>query len=139
MKLRLLAALVLLSTTGAANAATYVLDTITYANSFTGATVYTVGGNLAGTCYGCGSAIATTDGLGNVDLDSIGWQATPSVNYTVNFAGLTNVGSGDLTKDAGHTCTQVAGTGCTGNLDGYGGAALHRSGADGPRPVRCAS
>ena len=114
MKLRLLAAFALLTMTGAANAATvYVLDNITYENNFSG--VLVVGVGVGGNCLGCGTSTAIDDGLGNISITGASWQLDSSGNnYTINFDGSTILGTGvTLTKDAGHTCVDVAGTVCS--------------------------
>ena len=120
MKIRLLAGALLLALGSAANAATvYVLDSVTYVNSFFSTPVAT------GSCNGCGTATATEDG-GAITFSTAGWSVSGSgTEYEIAFSGATTLGSGvSLTKDPGHTCTDISGTACdpiASNKSGFGG------------------
>lgn len=120
MKFKLLGAALLLSLGSAANAATvYVLDNVTYVNSFFSPPV------PADACIGCGTATATVDG-NSITFTTAGWEVSGSgTSYSVSFAGSTTLGSGvSLTKDAGHACTDIQGSACdpiASNKSGVGG------------------
>jgi hypothetical protein len=120
MKMKFLAATLLLVIGSSANAATvYVLDSITYVNSFFTDPV------PVGACNGCGTATATVDGT-DITLSLAGWSVSGSgTSYDVAFSGVTTLGAGvSLIKDPGHTCTDIAGNACdpvASNKSGAGG------------------
>lgn len=128
MKLRILAGLALFMLAGSASAASYTLASITYANQFTGATVYTVGGNLAGTCFSCGTGTAVTTGT-SVALTDVNWTVNAfGQNYTIDFDATTNIGLlQTLVKAPGHTCVDTAGTTCApaSIISGFGGGTFY--------------
>lgn len=117
MKLRLIAAAVLLSLGGTANAATYVLDNIGFGLTFAGYPTpipFGTGAVANSVCTGCGISTATVDGLGNVALSDVSWHMDGNgFVYDIAFSGTTTVGIGvTLTKDAGHTCVDTTGDLC---------------------------
>lgn len=103
-----IAAMLLLST--GAQAATYVLSSVTYTNPFAGTTP-------VASCTGCGIATAVTTGVASssVALTGVAWTfAGGGNNYTISFDANTTLDSGaTLSKLAGATCVQTLGGVCT--------------------------
>lgn len=118
MKKYLIATALVLFAAGSQAATTYVLNNITYDNTF--------GTNPVG-CTGCGTGTAVDDGAGNITLTGIAWSFvgggnsyTNSIDGTTTFAatftpvtsppGALPAGS-DLLRTGG-VCTDIIGTVC---------------------------
>lgn len=113
-----MAAMLLLST--GAQAATYVLQSVTYENSFSG----TVPVN---SCTGCGIAMADTSGVANsaVTLTGVSWVWNGGGSaYTIAFDGTTTLALGTTLNKTNDSCVQTLGAVCS--------AASVRSGLGGP-------
>lgn len=101
-KYLLSAAVLMLLATGANAATTYVLNNITYVNSFAS--------NPVG-CLGCGTGTAIDDGAGNITLAGLGWSFTGGGNsYTASIAGSTTLAAGTTLVNSGGSCTYISGT-----------------------------
>jgi hypothetical protein len=101
-KYLLYAAVLVLLATGADAATTYVLNNITYVNSFAP--------NPVG-CVGCGTGTAVDDGAGNITLTGLDWSFTGGGNsYTASIAGTTTLAAGTTLNNSGGSCTYVSGT-----------------------------
>ncbi len=100
-----MAALMLLSS--GAQAATYLLSSVTYANTFA-----PTPGSVA-SCTSCGVATAV-ETAGNIDLSGIAWGFNAGGNaYTISFSGTTTLAAGtSLNKLAGATCVDSLGSVC---------------------------
>jgi len=95
------AALVLLAT-GAEASTTYILNNITYVNSFAS--------NPVG-CVGCGTGSAVDDGFGNITLAGVDWSFVGGGNsYSAGIAGTTTLAIGTTLINSGGSCTYVSGT-----------------------------
>ena len=103
MKKHLLsAAALVLFATGAEAATTYLLNNITYANSFASSPVG---------CVGCGTGTAVDDGAGNITLTGLAWSFTGGGNsYTASIAGTTTLALGTSINNSGGTCVYGSGT-----------------------------
>ena len=113
-----MAALMLLSS--GAQAATYVLSSVTYENSFSG----TVPVNV---CTGCGIATAATSGVANsaVTLTGVSWDwSGGGSTYSIAFDGTTTLAAGTTLNKTNDSCVQTAGASCS--------PASVRSGLGGP-------
>ncbi len=119
MKKHLVASAALfLFATGSQAATTYVLNNITYDNTF---------GTNPVICTGCGTGTAVDDGSGNITLTGIAWQFIGGGNnYTNSIDGTTTLAptftpvtspanalpaGSDLIRTGG-TCTDIIGTVC---------------------------
>jgi len=101
-KYLLSAAALMLLATGAEAATTYVLNNITYVNSFAG--------NPIG-CLGCGTGTAVDDGAGNITLTGLGWSFVGGGNsYSASIAGTTTLAAGTTLLNSGGSCAFVSGT-----------------------------
>jgi hypothetical protein len=101
-KYLLSAAALVLFATGAEASTTYVLNNVTYVNSF--AT------NPVG-CVGCGTGTAVDDGAGNITLTGVAWSFAGGGNsYTASVAGTTTLAAGTTLINSGGTCTYGSGT-----------------------------
>jgi len=103
MKKYLLAtAALLLLATGAEASTTYILNNITYVNSFAP--------NPVG-CVGCGTGTAVDDGFGNITLAGLDWSFVGGGNsYSASIAGTTTLAAGTTLINSGGSCTYVSGT-----------------------------
>lgn len=103
-----MAAMLLLST--GAQAATYLLSSVTYFNTFGGS-------SPVASCTGCGMATAVTGGNPGdaVALTGVSWVFSGGGNaYTISFDANTTLASGTtLSKLPGATCVQTLGAVCT--------------------------
>jgi hypothetical protein len=119
MKLRLLAASLLLSLAGVAKADTlpFVLTSITYQNSFTG--ILELGSiDFAGECTSCVGGTGTTstaivDGA-NVTLANVAWSVSgASAAFDISFNGaVTILETGVALVKSGLTCNNIIGGAC---------------------------
>jgi hypothetical protein len=107
MKKYLVSAAALMLLSSGAQAATYLLSSVTYQNTFA-----PVPGPVAA-CTSCGVATAVETG-GNVALNGIAWGYNGGGNaYTISFDATTTLAAGtSLNKLAGATCVDSSGTNC---------------------------
>jgi hypothetical protein len=157
MKLRLLAASLLLSLAGVAKADTlpFVLTSITYQNSFTGlfppgsltGGILTLGTTFGGECISCvgGSGPTSTaivDG-NNVFLSNVAWSVAGTANsdpWQISFNGAVTIiaNAVALVKD-NVICTPGTAVSCSGIFSGYGSSIdLTGQGATGQACASCA-
>ncbi|MEZ5563502.1 MAG: VPLPA-CTERM sorting domain-containing protein [Gammaproteobacteria bacterium] len=102
-----MAALMVLSS--GAQAATYVLSSVNYSNSFAGTTP-------VASCTGCGVATADTTGVANsaVVLDNVSWVFSGGGNnYTTTFDATTTLAAGTSLSMTNNSCVQTLGSVCT--------------------------
>lgn len=102
-----MAAMLLLST--GAQAATYVLQSVSYTNPFSGTTP-------VASCTGCGVATADTSGVANsaVTLTGISWNFNAGGNaYSIAFDGTTTLAAGTTLNKTNDSCVQTLGSVCT--------------------------
>jgi len=106
-----MAALMLLST--GAQAATYVLSSVTYANSFAPTPGNVASCTSCGVTQGPGVATAVETG-GNIALTGIAFGFNAGGNaFNISFSGTTTLAAGtSLNKLAGATCVDSVGTVC---------------------------
>lgn len=118
MKIRMIAASVLLMMAGAAQSSplVYQLDNITYQNPFSG--VLTLGAGFGGVCISCATgpgttSTATVDGA-NVNLFDVAWSVNAFGQiYNIKFdAALTIIGGGVALVKSGIVCNNIAGGNC---------------------------
>ncbi len=106
MKKYIFAAAATLMLASGAQAATYVLSSVTYENAFAPV------GPVAN-CTGCGIATAVETG-GAITLTGISWVfAGGGNNYTVGFDGTTTLAAGTTLNKTNATCVQTLGGVCT--------------------------
>jgi len=119
MKIKMIAASVLLMMAGAAQSSPliYQLDNITYQNPFSG--VLTLGAGFNGVCISClggpGTlSTAIVDGP-DVNLFDVAWSVNAfGQNYNILFDGaLTIIGDGVALVKSGVVCNDIAGTNCS--------------------------
>ncbi len=120
-KLLSVAALLLLASGAQAASQSYILNSITYFNTFAPAPI-----NVAN-CIACGTGLAVDDGFGNISLTGIAWSFNAGGNnYNISFDATTTLAAGtslDKLAAPAPTCNNVAGTVCTVSnvISGLGG------------------
>lgn len=106
-KLAMAAGLLLLAAGAHAAPVNYVLDSVTYGNSFAPPQL------PVASCPGCGIGTATDDGLGNISFTGVAWTVSNfQADYAIAFDGSTTVGAGVDLDTTNRTCTQTLGTTC---------------------------
>lgn len=101
LKRLLSATALLLIASGAQSATVYVLDSVSYVNSF---------GSSSIVCDGCGTGTATDDGFGNITLAGVSFSTNAGqAVYSATLAGTTTLAVGTTLINSGGSCTYISG------------------------------